>query len=177
MDLLLELLLDLLLELLLLVLLDSAAAVCIYYVSLGRALRARLDVRDKIHTAAAPPPAAGSVPFVLVPALDLNKIPRQNKKRFSRARASETSLWNSTLPGREFASSSLSERSQSAFRALSERFRFPSRVGDRNGRRRRVRSDQRSSDDRPMAVRRPSDDRPIPGNSQSPRQLFTLRQL
>ena len=29
------------------------------------------------------------------------------------------------LPGRDFASSSLSERSQSAFRTLSERFRFP----------------------------------------------------
>ena len=28
----------------------SAAAVCIYYVSLGGALRAPLDVRDKVHT-------------------------------------------------------------------------------------------------------------------------------
>ena len=39
---------------------------------------------------------------------------------------------------------------QSALRALSERFRFPSRAGDRNGRRRRVPSDQRSSADRPI---------------------------
>ena len=31
----------------------SAAAVCIYYISLAGALRAPLDVRDKVHTAAA----------------------------------------------------------------------------------------------------------------------------
>ena len=55
----------------------------------------------------------------------------------------------SSLPGREFASSLLSERSQSAFRTLSERFRFPSRAGDRNGRRRQVPSEAGSPNTRP----------------------------
>ena len=42
----------------------GAAAVCIYYVGLGGALRAPLNVRDKIHTAAAPAaaPAAAEAP-------------------------------------------------------------------------------------------------------------------
>ena len=50
-----------------------------------------------------------------------------------------------------FAFRALSERFRTAFRPLADHFRFPSRAGDRNGRRRRVPSDQRSSNDRPMA--------------------------
>ena len=41
---------------------SSAAAGCIYYVSLGGALRAPLDVRDKVHTAAAPAAALAAAP-------------------------------------------------------------------------------------------------------------------
>ena len=42
----------------------SAAAVCIYYVSIGGALRAPLDVRDKAHTAAAPAAAPAADPWI-----------------------------------------------------------------------------------------------------------------
>ena len=42
----------------------SAAAVCIYYVSLGGALRAPLDVRDKVHTAAAEAAAPAADPWI-----------------------------------------------------------------------------------------------------------------
>ena len=42
----------------------SAAAVCIYYVSLGGALRAPLDVRDKVHTAAALAAAPAADPWI-----------------------------------------------------------------------------------------------------------------
>ena len=50
----------------------SAAAVCIYYVSLGGALRAPLDVRDKVYTAAAEAaaPAAPAAALAAAPAAD-----------------------------------------------------------------------------------------------------------
>ena len=51
----------------------SAAAVCIYYVSPGGALRAPLDVRDKVHTAAAEaaaPAAAPAAALAAAPAAD-----------------------------------------------------------------------------------------------------------
>ena len=51
----------------------SAAAVRIYYVSLGGALRAPLDVRDKVHTAAAEaaaPAAAPAAALAEAPAAD-----------------------------------------------------------------------------------------------------------
>ena len=40
----------------------SAATVCTYYVIVGRALRAPLDVSDKIHTAAAEAAAPAAAP-------------------------------------------------------------------------------------------------------------------
>ena len=40
----------------------SAAAVCIYYVSIGGALRAPLYVHDEIHTAAAEAAALAAAP-------------------------------------------------------------------------------------------------------------------
>ena len=51
----------------------GAAAVRIYYVSLGGALRAPLDVRDKVHTAAAEaaaPAAAPAAALAAAPAAD-----------------------------------------------------------------------------------------------------------
>ena len=43
----------------------SAAAVCIYYVSIGGALRAPLYVHDEIHTAAAEAAALAAAPAIV----------------------------------------------------------------------------------------------------------------